>query len=237
MMTSASTESMDWKGCRCLVTGSAGFIGRALCARLRALGAEVHESRHRPPPSPVGDQQTCDVSVASEVEALFAQARPGWVFHLAGVVNSGRSLDLVRPTMTTNLLGTVNVLMCAAAAQCSNVVVLGSLQEPDEVHPAVPSPRTLPRSLALPLMRECCKGVWRAGRDCQAIHGLRSRSGRLWKTRAVCRAAVDHWQRGRVDQWPKGVRLVYVDDAVEAIIAVASRPDLAGQTIDIGSAN
>ena len=235
-MTTTTTESVGWRGGRCLVTGSTGFIGQALCARLKALGAEVHGSRHRSPAGGVDDQQTCDVSIASEVEALFARVRPNCVFHLAGVVDGARSLNLVRTTLAANLVGTVNVLMCAATAECSNVVVVGSLQEPDDVHPAVPSSpyaaakfsasayaRMFAQVFGLPVVIARTFMVYGAGQvDFAKLVP--------YVARQLITGSVAELTSGRQSfDW------VYVDDVVEAMIAIASRPDLAGHTIDIGT--
>ncbi len=179
---------------------------------------------------------TCDVSLASQVDELFAATKPSCVFHLAGVVNSERSLNLVRATLGTNMVGTVNVLMAAAAAGCSNVVVLGSLQEPDEVHPAVASsPYAAAKFGASAYARMFAKvfGVPVAIARPYMVYG----PGQVdfaklipYVARQLITGKIAELTSGR-----QGFDWVYIDDAVEAIIAIGSRSGLAGQTIDIGS--
>lgn len=236
MAKDASIESQGWEHRSCLVTGGTGFIGRVLCARLKGLRAEVRATRHRSPSGPGDEYLACDVSNTSDVDALFASVRPSCVFHLAGVVNGGRSLDLVRTTLATNLVGTVNVLMSAATAGCSNVVVLGSLQEPDDVHPPVPSSpyaaaklgasayaRMFARVFGLPVVIARTFMVYGAGQTDFA---------KLvpYVARQLITGNVAELSSGR-----QGFDWVYVEDVVDALIAIALRPDLAGETIDIGT--
>src|SRR4051794_11161816 len=70
---------------RALVTGAGGFIGRSLCAHLRAEGAAVVTLGHRE-----GDAQHYRVDPA-QLDTLIAAvdaARPDVVFHLAGVMQA-----------------------------------------------------------------------------------------------------------------------------------------------------
>ncbi len=59
---------------RVWVTGASGFVGRRLCARLSASGAEV-----------VASDRELDVCDAARVRAAVAQARPGAIAHLAAI--------------------------------------------------------------------------------------------------------------------------------------------------------
>jgi len=237
MSFDSGTSSMgsNWPGRRCLVTGAAGFIGSALCIRLRELGAEVFGS-HRDAPR-AGEVQLlqCDVSEATQVARVFREARPDCVFHLAGKVSGDRSLGLVPVALGANLVGTVNVLLAATEARCSNVVTLGSLHEPDQVLPPVPPTPyaaakfaasayarmfaeiySLPVTIARPLM------VYGAGQlDFNKLVPYVSHS--------LVRGEVAELSSGRQSfDW------VYVDDVVEALTLIASRSDIAGHTIDIG---
>src|SRR5262245_38896284 len=130
----------EWRGRRCLVTGAAGFLGTALTRELVRLGAEVHASgRARPQRDEAPHWHTCDVSDGGRVRELFTAVRPQVVFHLASKVTGGRAMELVLPTLSANLLGTVNTLVAAAECKCERHVSLGSLQEPDLELPAVPN--------------------------------------------------------------------------------------------------
>ena len=82
-----------------LVTGGSGFIGRALTARLKALGRDV------------ASMDSADGDIANrETLAKFEQQNIAHVFHLAGKTFVPDSWGDPQAFCQTNLLGTVNVL-------------------------------------------------------------------------------------------------------------------------------
>lgn len=82
-----------------LITGASGFIGRALAARLKALGRDVE---------PV---DSTDGDIANrETLSKFAQQDIAHVFHLAGKTFVPDSWEDPQSFCQTNVLGTVNVL-------------------------------------------------------------------------------------------------------------------------------
>jgi GDP-L-fucose synthase len=75
------------QGKRIVVTGGAGFLGRAVCQRLRALGAaEVLVPR----------QAQYDLTIESQVERLYKDTRPQVVIHLAAEVG-GIGANMANP--------------------------------------------------------------------------------------------------------------------------------------------
>jgi GDP-L-fucose synthase len=68
---------VDWSNKRVLVTGASGFLGRHVVAQVQAKNPKALVQ--------VG-QKPFDLTKESEVEKLFAQAKPDIVFHLAGYV-------------------------------------------------------------------------------------------------------------------------------------------------------
>ena len=70
-------SSPFWPGRRVLVTGGAGFLGRAVVARLEAAGArDIFVPRSR----------DFDLRVANDIARALAVGRPDVVIHLAAVV-------------------------------------------------------------------------------------------------------------------------------------------------------
>jgi nucleoside-diphosphate-sugar epimerase len=136
-MSPDAASNNHWVGRRCLVTGAGGFIGTALAARLQSAKADVHAFARSAAANAGG--RACDVTDLSQVREAFRTVQPEVVFHLAGKVTNSRAVDLVMPTLATNLLGTVHVLLAAAQMMPSaRVICLGSLHEPDQVLPPVP---------------------------------------------------------------------------------------------------
>src|SRR5262245_4691946 len=77
---------------RCLITGATGFVGRHLAAALIAGGHEVVGLARRAVPMPfaihAADLLDCDA-----VAEIVREARPNWLFHLAGYANAGKSFQ------------------------------------------------------------------------------------------------------------------------------------------------
>ncbi len=191
--------------------------------------------RHQSMAAPTGTTAACDVTDIAQVQASFAAAQPDCVFHLAAKVTGARSIELVRSTLATNLVGTVNVLLAAAEQKSSSIVCLGSLQEPDQALPPVPCAPyaaakfaassyarmfaevfSVPVTLARPLM----------------VYG----PGQLDFTKLVPYVARQLISGGTAElsSGRPAFDWVYVDDVVDALVAVAERPDLKGHTIDVG---
>lgn len=94
-----------------LVTGGAGFIGRATCYALRGGGHEpVILDRHRVP-RPV-EVLLGDVRDATAVTEACAHADA--VIHLAGVLGTQETIQNPRPAAEVNVLGGLNVLEACA---------------------------------------------------------------------------------------------------------------------------
>jgi len=103
-----------------LVTGGTGCIGSALLAQLASLRPRRLVSVSRGcagGPRLDGAEYACaDVRDLGRLTAVFGDTRPDVVFHLAAQRDPGLAEHEVYRTVTTNVLGTRNVI--AAAAQC-----------------------------------------------------------------------------------------------------------------------
>jgi UDP-glucose 4-epimerase len=91
-----------------LVTGDAGFIASHITDKYRALGHTVIsvDNRHKKP---------IDINDADALMKLFKKEKPDIVNHHAAIAEVLKSVKDPLPTFTTNVLGTVNVLMAAGA--------------------------------------------------------------------------------------------------------------------------
>lgn len=226
---------------RVLITGGTGFIGSRLAERLLAEGAEVHVTSRRPrervAPRSIRELRL-DPADAEATRRLFAEVEPEVVFHLAGRVDSARRLDLVLPTLYGNVVSTVSVLLAAEAARCRRVIVPGSLEEPDPTETAALVPQS-PYAIAR----------WAASsyaRMFDSVFGTPTVVVRLFMVygpgqrdeRKLVPSVIRSLQRDRAPELTSGSRRmdwIYIDDAVEALVAAADAPDLGGSTIDVGS--
>jgi len=221
-----------------LVTGASGFIGSHLCARLHGFGAIVH-GVSREPRSYGGVAKWWRVALDDEdaTRQLVSDVRPDVIFHLASFVSGRREMEFVLPALRSNLLSTVNLLIGATESGCGKVVLTGSLEEAEgDVRKATPaSPYAAAKGAASSYARMF-----------HALYGTPVVTARLFmvygpdqKDRAKLIPYVTlSLLRGESPQLMSGTREVdwiYVDDVVEAYLALACRRGINGETIDVGS--
>ena len=114
-------------GAHLLVTGGSGCIGAALLDELAKYrpARVVSVSRGVTPvrPRPGGTEYLhADIRDRKALERLVARVRPDVIFHLAAQRDPSLAEVDVHRTVTTNILGTRNVLAAAAAAEVKQVV-------------------------------------------------------------------------------------------------------------------
>lgn len=97
---------------RSLVTGASGFVGAYLLRDLAAAGHDVVATDVVEPSELPGAvvYRRCDLLDGGAVKTLVADVRPDYLFHLAAQSSAARSFDEPRPTLETNVFGTLNVL-------------------------------------------------------------------------------------------------------------------------------
>lgn len=234
-MGAPTTASLQ--GAKALVTGAAGFIGAALARRLGAHGVEVHGLYRRTPPAETAGAWQCDLADLSAVRQIVSTVNPDLVFHLAGHVAGARGLDLVAPTLYSNLVGTVNLLTAVTEARCRRVVLTGSMEEPPpDLHWPVPnSPYSAAKAAASAY-----------GRMFQRLYGTPVVILRLFMVygpaqqdlKKIIPYTILSLLQNRapaVSNGLRGVDWVYVDDVVESYVAAATAEGIEGETLDVGS--
>lgn len=226
-------------GMKILVTGASGYIGPHLCRRLCSSCADVH-AVSRSARSIGGEGFHLwfgDLTEISTVRGIFSAVQPDLIYHLSGHAAGGRELQLVLPTLHSNLITTVNVLTVAAEAGCGRIILAGSLEEPDPQNPeSVPS-------------SPYAASKWASSAYARMFY-------RLYNTPVVNLRIFMTYGPGRQDnqklvpyvissllkgESPKlgsgrrNIDWVYIDDVVDALIAAAYAPNVEGRTIDVGS--
>ncbi|MDP9226509.1 MAG: GDP-L-fucose synthase [Actinomycetota bacterium] len=108
-----------WSGRRVLVTGGAGFVGRALCQKLTERGvAELAAPR----------SFEYDLTRSDDVEKLFAEVSPDLVIHLAARVG-GIGANMAHPAelYLSNLLMGTYIIEEARRRDVDKTVILGTI--------------------------------------------------------------------------------------------------------------
>lgn len=124
-----------YAGKRVLVTGHTGFKGSWLTLWLLKLGAQVSGFSDATSTLPSMfdvlkldkriDHNTGDIRDFAALDEVIERVKPEFIFHLAAQPIVSKSYSHPSDTVTTNVLGTLNVLECLrrAAFQCTAVII------------------------------------------------------------------------------------------------------------------
>ncbi|MBI3294158.1 MAG: NAD(P)-dependent oxidoreductase [Deltaproteobacteria bacterium] len=213
-----------------LVTGSEGFIGRALCRRLQAEEFEVHRFSRS-----LGHQ-----ILSEEAFRPFYDKPIGQVVHLAGESFIPTSWETPGPFYAMNTLGTQRVLdfcrrMGSRLIYFSSFVYGAPKYLPiDEEHPIAPlNPYTHSRWLA----EELCEFYSQRFSVDSAILRPFNIYGPGQDERFLISQCVGQWKRGervQVKSLTPRRDYLYLDDLVEATLLVIRNRELSG-VFNIGS--
>lgn len=234
---------------RVLLTGGTGFVGANLARRLLADGDEVHLLVR--PGHAVWriDDVRGDVRLhqqeladAAAVTAVVRAVRPDWIFHLAahGAYPTQRDVDeMVR----TNVTGTLNLLHAGLAAGLEAFVHTGSSSEYGFKDHAPAETEWLEPNSAYAVTKAAathyCRHVAQVENAPVRTLRLYSIYGPWEEPSRLMPALVLHGLAGTLPPLvgPHVARdYVHVDDAVEACVLAASRPDQEpGAVYNLGS--
>ena len=240
---------------RALVTGGAGFIGSHLCERLLTLGNQVVivdnlssgrlknlEALRNHPALII---HRVDVRRHAQLKPCFAGV--DWVFHLAGLADIVRSIEMPDLYFSTNVQGTFNVLECARAAHVKRFIYAASSSSygiPD----VYPTPETVPVNPQYPYALTKYLGEqlvlhWARTYNLPSlslrlfnVYGPRSRTtGTYGAVFGVFLAQKTHGRPFTVVGDGRQTRdFTYVTDVAEAFVC-AAKSDLTGEAMNVGS--
>lgn len=129
-----------------LITGAAGFVGRAACRYFAGLGytivGVVRTESEREEADPDGTRWLCELTDRSQVRRLVQAVKPDYVLHLAGRNHVKDSWQDPAASLETNLMGTIYLLEALReAGSRARVLIAGSklgiplTEPPNPPHP------------------------------------------------------------------------------------------------------
>jgi len=231
-------------GTCCLITGASGFLGRNLIASLLATGADVHiVTHHRSNDEiPLGEHTSahqCNLAIPLEVEALFADIRPEYVFHLA-TARGDSNQD--RDAFLSNILIADGLIRAALKWQPRRMVIAQSSLEY--------GPHVQPLKETTPLIPPTLHGATKAAttllfQQAAIEHQLPIVMLRIFSVygywepwKRLIPTAMQAALSGQVLPMTSGVYrrdFVFVTDIMEAFARAALTGDVDGEIFNIGS--
>lgn len=207
-----------------LVTGSSGFVGRAIMARLAAADRKAIGLDPRPA---AATQVIDDLSDRARLRDLIAREKITHIIHAGGVSGPMVMADDPVGVLAINVTGSMNLLNEAMAGgvttfvYCSSVAAIGHYYEPQPIGEDYPLRPASTYGCSKAAMDYVLRGLW--GKVPLDICSLRLTAvygpGRQteFNVDTIVRAALAG-KAARLDpltDWP----YVYVDDAADAAIA------------------
>lgn len=207
-----------------LVTGSSGFVGRAIMARLTAAGKSAIGLDPRPSPTA---HVTDDLSHRARLRDLIARENVTHIIHAGGVSGPMVMADDPAGVIAINVTGSMNLLNEAIAGgvttfvYCSSVAAIGNYYEPEPVGEDYPMRPTSTYGHSKAAMDHVLRGLWKrvpldiCSLRLTAVYGPGRETE--FNVDTIVRAALAG-KPARLDpltDWP----YIYVDDAADAALA------------------
>ena len=207
-----------------LVTGSSGFVGRAIMARLAAAG---HHAVGLDPRPSASTQVIDDLSDRARLRNLIAHETITHIIHAGGVSGPMVMADDPVGVLAINVTGSMNLLNEAVAGgvktfvYCSSVAAIGNYYEPEPIGEDYPMRPTSTYGCSKAAMDYVLRALWKrvpldiCSLRLTAVYGPGRQTE--FNVDTIVRAALAG-KPARLDplsDWP----YVYMEDAADAAIA------------------
>lgn len=249
---------MDWKNKNVLITGACGFIGGHLTGRLVAAGANVTGIYYEKNSSS-SYQRLVSISqrrpnlrlracnICKKEELVKVVENQDYIFHLAAQPHVGNSIADPESTFTTNVTGTLNLLLAAWEAHkkreisriliVSTALVYGTPKycPIDEEHPLQALSPYAASKIAAEKYAESFFNTYKI--PITIVRPFNTYGPGQLADAVIPKLITQALNTNEILFFgdPRAVRdFVYVDDLVEAFLMVASAPTTTGATLNIG---
>ncbi|MCH9046140.1 MAG: NAD(P)-dependent oxidoreductase [SAR324 cluster bacterium] len=212
---------------RVLLTGSSGFIGKAVALRLIQAGHDVLGV------DPIRDERTTidyvadDLSSIDRLRRILTDFRPTHVIHTGGVSGPMVISDQPARIMAINVTGSLNLLQacldCGAGVfvHCSSISAIGEYYEPEPIDEHYPMRPVNPYGYSKAAVDMVLRGLW--GKIPMEVCSLRFTSvyGPGRQTSHSIHAIIEAARSGQpvTVQGATDSPYVYIDDAADAAVA------------------
>jgi UDP-glucose 4-epimerase len=225
-----------WCGATVLVTGATGFIGKPLVRELCRLQARVvalTRSKEHNSTVPAVEWRRVDLCNFDEVRKVFTATRPDYVLHLSSLANGARNMPLVLPTLNSDLLSTVHLLIACADSSVKRILLPGSLEEPmpgDAPSSPYAAAKAASRSYArmFHLLYQTPVVIAR-------IFMTYGPGQPDWKLIPYTIGCLLRGETPRIKSGERKVDWIFISDVVEGLLASLAASGTDGRTVDIGS--
>ncbi|GAB6038071.1 NAD(P)-dependent oxidoreductase [Fundidesulfovibrio butyratiphilus] len=227
-----------FSGSRALVAGGGGFIGKALTARLRALGARTDVLGLRPGP----DRLALDLRDRQALARGLEGRDYNYVFNLGGYINHAPMAKGGLDVLDTHLGGAVNLIAALSGHPLKGFVQVGSSDEygqspapqREDMREAPFSPYSAAKTAVSHLVQALARTEGFPGSVVRyfLVYGPGQDSARFLPQ--IIRGALED----REFPTSLGGQLrdfCYIDDAVEGALLAACRPQARGEVFNIAS--
>ncbi len=232
---------------RILLTGGAGFLGSHLAEALLARGDSVHvlddfSTGSIENLSNLGmTSLRADLLDPRAVLDVVADLRPDFVFHLAGVVNLERSLQVAEACMRVNVTGTLNLLR-ALEATSPSMFVLASTTEvygngPVPFHEGQAAEPPSPYAISKLAAEQLALSLYRLTGFPAVVLRIATSYGPRQPHRRLIPSLIESYGRGESPALsdPTLARdFLFVDDVVKGLLVAAESPRARGEIINLG---
>ena len=239
-----------WPGCKVAITGASGFIGSHLVERLAKEGAELLAIGRQPGhlhdfPVVTPGYQFCvgDITNPQQIGMLLRDFRPQIVFHLAAHPDGVEIFPHIHERVRINMLGGMNTL--EAAIGCgSKVFVLADSTKAYGNHGV---PYTATQAVDPLCSYAIAKtALWQICQLASKVHELQVVGLRLtfiygprqgWNIIQYVQKCIQEGTPIALQGGSQTRDPLYIDDAVDALLAAATQPTAFGHSIPVGGGN